>query len=229
MAGNRKRILVINPNSNEAVTQGLSDALEPFRLADGPEIECHTLAGGPFGIESQKDFEAVSLPLRALVEERDDADAFILACYSDPGIHVCREATDKPVFGIQACAAMTALAMTDRFGVLALGNKSIQRHYRYLRQMGIGRDSVIERPMDMTVAESAGGKESLGRLIEVARVLRDEDGAGVIILGCTGMARHREAVQDALGLAVIDPTQAAVAMAMGAVLSGRSRARRSNR
>jgi len=36
-------------------------------------------------------------------------------------------------------------------------------------------------------------------------------------MGCAGMARHRSALEDALGIPVIDPTQAAVTMALGAV------------
>jgi len=37
------------------------------------------------------------------------------------------------------------------------------------------------------------------------------------VMGCAGMARHRKALEDALGIPVIDPTQAAVTMALGAV------------
>jgi Asp/Glu/hydantoin racemase len=40
-------------------------------------------------------------------------------------------------------------------------------------------------------------------------------------MGCAGMARHRGALEAALGIPVIDPTQAAVAMALGTVQSGR--------
>ena len=36
-------------------------------------------------------------------------------------------------------------------------------------------------------------------------------------MGCAGMARHRLALEDALGIPVIDPTQAAVTMAIGVV------------
>jgi Asp/Glu/hydantoin racemase len=36
-------------------------------------------------------------------------------------------------------------------------------------------------------------------------------------MGCAGMARHRNALEDALGVPVIDPAQAAVTMALGAV------------
>ena len=48
----RPRILVINPNSNHIVTQGLEDALKPLGFERGPEIVCETLAEGPYGIES---------------------------------------------------------------------------------------------------------------------------------------------------------------------------------
>jgi allantoin racemase len=58
-------------------------------------------------------------------------------------------------------------------------------------------------------------------MIEVGSRLRDEDGADVIVLGCAGMARHRAPLEAALGVAVIDPTLAAVAMAIGAVETAR--------
>jgi Asp/Glu/hydantoin racemase len=54
-------------------------------------------------------------------------------------------------------------------------------------------------------------------MIEVGRALKDQDGAGAVVMGCAGMARHRRALEEALGIPVIDPTQAAVTMAIGAV------------
>jgi allantoin racemase len=54
-------------------------------------------------------------------------------------------------------------------------------------------------------------------MIEVGRTLKDEDGTGAIVMGCAGMARHRRSLEQALGVPVIDPTQAAVAMALGTV------------
>jgi len=43
-----KTILVINPNSTEAVTRGIDEACAPLRIAGGPAIETATLAeGGP--------------------------------------------------------------------------------------------------------------------------------------------------------------------------------------
>jgi Asp/Glu/hydantoin racemase len=216
----RRRILVVNPNSNEVVTKGLDDALAPLRFADGPEIVCRTLAEGPLGIETQEHVESVALPLRRLVAADHDADAIVIACYSDPGLHVCREATARPVFGINEAGVLTALARGERFGVIAIKQRSIRRHIRYMRQMGLLDRLAGERPLEMSVAETASGERTLDKMIEVGRELKDKDGADVIVMGCAGMARHRAPLEAALGVPVIDPTQAAVTMALGAVLFG---------
>jgi Asp/Glu/hydantoin racemase len=213
----RRRILVVNPNSNDAVTKALADALAPLMFADGPEIECRTLEKGPYGVETQEHVESVTLPLKRLVEGSNDVDAFVIACYSDPGLQVCREATARPVFGINECGILTALARGDRFGVIAIGQRSIRRHMRYMRQMGLSERFAGERPLNMSVAETASGEQTLGRMIQVGEELRDRDGADAIVMGCAGMARHRAPLEAALGVPVIDPTQAAVAMAIGAV------------
>src|SRR5215217_3531859 len=169
MTETRARIRVINPNSNEAVTRAMSEALEPLRFANGPEIICSTLADGPFGIETQEDVESVALPLRRLVESDNGSDAFVIACYSDPGLHVCREGTDRPVFGIAESGVLTALARAETIGVIAIKQTSIRRHTRYLRQMGLMERLAGERPLEMSVADTASGAGTLERLIQVGR------------------------------------------------------------
>ncbi|MBL8569351.1 MAG: aspartate/glutamate racemase family protein [Phreatobacter sp.] len=216
----RPRILVINPNSNEAVTEGLRQAVKPLTYAEGPEIVCETLAEGPFGIETQEHVESVAIPLRRRVEANNEADAFVIACYSDPGLHVAREGTSRPVFGIAESGVLTALARAERFGVIAIKSRSIPRHIRYLRQMGLMDRLAGERALEMSVAESASGEGTLGRMIEVGRQLKELDGAGAIVMGCAGMARHRKPLEEALGIPVIDPTQAAVTMAIGTIAVG---------
>ena len=215
--GTRRRILVVNPNSNESVTKGLSQALAPVAFEGGPSIECFTLAEGPFGIETQEHVESVALPLRRLVAGMSGVDAFVIACYSDPGLEVCREATPRPVFGINQCGVLTALARGERLGVIAIAQRSIRRHARYLRQMGLLDRLAGERALEMTVADTVAGERTLEQMRAIGIKLRDEDGADVIVMGCAGMARHRTALEALLRIPVIDPTQAAVAMAIGAV------------
>ncbi len=212
-------IVVINPNSNQAVTDGLADALAGFQLRGGPAIECLTLADGPFGIESQADSDLVVAPLIDLVKRRDDASAFIIACYSDPGLEACRTITNAPVFGIQESGVLAALARGDLFGVIAISEVSVARHRRYVRKMGVLDRLAGERALNMSVAETATGKDTFAALERTGRKLV-EDGSDAIVLGCAGMATHRGALEQKIGVPVIDPTQAAVAMALGAILPG---------
>ena len=214
----RPQILVINPNSNQEVTKVIAKELQSFNFSDGPEIVCEDLPEGPFGIESQADVESVKLPLREIVSERKDIDAFVIACYSDPGLQVCREATVRPVFGIQECGVLTAMAQGDRFGVIALQERSIRRHLLYLRQMGVTGRFAKERAANLSVEECATGIKTFEKLCTVSHQLRDEDKADTIILGCAGMASHRSRLESKIGIPVIDPVKAAVSMAMHTVI-----------
>ena len=84
------RILVINPNSTEAVTRGIDQAVEPLRMTGGPAVDCVTLKEGPPGIETQQHVDGVVQPLLKLVREREsEYAAFVIACYS--GLRVEQE------------------------------------------------------------------------------------------------------------------------------------------
>jgi len=212
------RILVINPNSTEAVTRGIDDACAPLRIPGGPRIDCVTLKEGPPGIESQQHVDGVVAPLVRLVGEREsDTSAFVIACYSDPGMHAVREATKKPVLGIMECGLFTAMTLGQRIGVIAILQKSIPRHLRAMGAMGIMDRLAAELPVGLGVVELSDEKKTFGRMVDVGRALRDTHGANVVVMGCAGMARYRRPLQDEIDIPVVEPTQAAVTMAIGRV------------
>ena len=216
-----KTIFVINPNSSAVVTDAIDRAVEPLRLAGGPAIKCLTLKEGPPGIEMQRHVDGVVDPLCRLAADLEaDAAAFVIACFSDPGLHSLREQSRRPVFGISECSMVTALTLGQRFGIIAILPASVPRHLRCIGAMGIRDRFAGDRPLQLGVTELADGKRAFARMIEVGKALRDTDGADVVILGCAGMADHREALSEALRIPVVEPTQAAVAMAIGRVRLG---------
>jgi allantoin racemase len=75
-------------------------------------------------------------------------------------------------------------------------------------------------PLGLGVTELADANRTFGRLREAGEKLRDEHGADVVVMGCAGMAAYRKALQDALHIPVVEPTQAAVSMAMGRMRLG---------
>ena len=213
-----EKILVINPNSTDAVTRGIDEACAPLRMPGGPGIDCVTLKEGPPGIETQQHVDGVVRPLQRLVQESEaDYAAFVVACYSDPGLHVLRELTHKPVLGISECGILTALTLGQKFGVIAILRQSIPRHLRYMGALGVMGRLAGELPVGLSVVELTDQDKTFGRMAEVGKRLREEHGADVIVMGCAGMARYRKPLQEAVGVPVVEPTQAAVAMAIGRV------------
>jgi allantoin racemase len=214
-------IYVINPNSNEAVTAGIDAAMAPLRSSDGPEIACVTLREGPPGIQSQRDVDGIVGPLlkqAALLE--DEAAAFVVACFSDPGMYALREQSARPVLGIAECGVLTALTLGQRFGVIAILPTSIPRHLRYFGAMGMLDRFAADLSIGLSVAELSDGARTLERMIAAGRTLRDSHGADVLVMGCAGMARFRETLERELEIPIVEPTQAAVAMAIGRVRLG---------
>lgn len=211
-------IYVINPNSTERVTREIDVAVAPLRLAGGPPIECLTLAEGPPGIQSQRDADGLipALLKRAAALE-NEAAAFVVACFSDPGMHALREQSQKPVLGIAEAGVLTALTLGQRFGIVAMLQNSIPRHLRYLGAMGVMGRFAGDLPVNLTIAEMADDALTLGRMLAVGRTLRDTHHADVLVMGCAGMARFREALEQELGIPIVEPTQAAVTMAIGRV------------
>ena len=211
------RILVINPNSTQAVTDGIAQAVAGLAVPGGPGIDCMTLAEGPPGIESQQHVDSVVGPLSALIK-REPADAYVIACYSDPGLHSAREVTDKPVLGISECGLLTACTLGERFGVVSILPGSIPRHLRAVRQMGLWDRMAGDRALGLGVVELADRARVFDRMVAVGKELRDMDGAHVLVLGCAGMAYLRADLEQAVGIPVVDPTQAAASMALSRVL-----------
>ena len=214
---NPKRILVINPNSSAAVTTAIDAAVEPLRMKGGPSIAVDFLQDGPPGVVTQQDADGVVMPLVARVR-KGDADAFVIACFSDPGLYAAREAAGRrPVLGIAECAVLHALMLGDSFGIIALAPGSVKRQQRMVRQMGLRDRYAGSVPAHMSPSESAGN-DVCEQLAAAGRTLVAQHGADVLILGCAGMAGHRRALEEMIGRPVVEPTQQAVAVAIGRLM-----------
>jgi allantoin racemase len=215
------RILVINPNSTVSITRAIDDAMALLRIPGGPEIDCMTLEDGPPGVESQTDADGVIQPLCRVIRDHEaDAAAFVIACFSDPGLFSAREQTAKPVLGIAECGILTALTLGQRFGVISILAGSLPRHLRYIAAMGLASRLAGDLPIGLGVTELADRRATLTRMIDVGRRLRDAQGADVLVMGCAGMARYRGDLEEGARIPVVEPTQAAVTMAIGRVRLG---------
>src|SRR5689334_20782334 len=99
------RIKVINPNTTAAMTRRIGQAAANVAAA-GTEILAVSPSMGPESIEGHYD-EAISV-VGMLEEvrkgETDGCDAYVIACFGDPGLLAAREIATGPVIGIAEAA-----------------------------------------------------------------------------------------------------------------------------
>jgi Asp/Glu/hydantoin racemase len=209
------RILIINPNRSADCTAGIDAAVARFRQPGGPAIDVVDLPEGPPAIYTWRDWHAVVEPLCRRIE-RETAELYVIACASDPGIEAARMATRRPVLGVFRSAVAAAVAQAERFGVVAIVDASKARHLAALRAMGLEARLAAEVALNVSMATLLEPETVRARLIEAAGACVAA-GAGAVILGCTGMAHHRAAVEAAVGVPVVEPCQAAAALAVAAV------------
>ena len=211
-------VLVLNPNSSTSCTDAVRDSLAGF----GTGFTVETLPDGPPAIATWQDWHDAAGSLLRRVRAAEAAGppgAYVVACVSDPGIDLLRATTPRPVFGALRAGVAMAMARADHFGIIAFVAASVPRHRRVLQAMGLEHRCTGSLPLDLPMDALTHPDACRPRLVSAAHALRD-GGAEAVILGCAGMARHRRFLEDAVGLPVIEPVQAAAAQAMLACLNG---------
>jgi len=209
------RVLVINPNSNDLVTEKLQASLGSYNPYPDTEVDCISIQEGPFGIETDADISLVEpLVVNKINDEFSNYDAFVIACYSDPGLSESRRIFQKPIYGIHEAAVKLCSQLTLKFGVIALGEDSINRHADYIKRLHLEQFYVGEEALNISVNQAVSATNTLDKIIVSGHKLIKEKGAEIIILGCAGMAKHRLSAEKELGVRVIDPVQVSVEKAI---------------
>ena len=157
-------IRVINPNSTVSCTEALSRAAEPFRAPD-MQVECETVANGPVSIASMTDYAlAQSELVKHLQTYKKNADAVVIACFSDPAIAAAKELVSSPCFGLGEAGMLAAMQRGMRFGIVALATASIERQRRRVAELGLSERYAGSRPVSLSVPElSNTNRTEIGR------------------------------------------------------------------
>ena len=216
------RIKVINPNTTWSMTETIGQAA---REAAGPGVEIETVspAHGPVSIEGHYDEAMACLGLLDEVRkgEASGADAYVIACFGDPGLDAAREIARGPVIGIAEAAMRSACYLATGFSVVTTLQRTVVIAEHLLDKYGARAQCRRVRACEIAVLELENPASDAYRTIlaECRRALA-EDGCGAIVLGCAGMADLCRRLSAELGVPVIDGVAAAVATAEALVRIG---------
>lgn len=208
------RILVINPNTTWSMTEEIGKMARKYARPD-TEIVAVSPSYGPRSIEGH--FEEAIATL-ATVEEvarnRQAYDAFVIACYGDPGVYACREVTDKPVIGIAEASMRMASFIAHSFSIVTTMRRAKPVLQDLVRLVGMESRCASIRCTDLAVLDIEREPDlAVRKLIVEAKRAVDEDGAEAILLGCAGMGTLDERVREEVSVPVLDGTVCAVKVA----------------
>src|ERR671936_129252 len=118
------RLALINPNTDELHTQAMQH-VAAAALPAGCQVTAVNPERGPASIESEADAVVAAAETAALVRSLDEHDAYLIACFGDPGLDAARELTAAPVVGIGEAAYTAATLVAKRFGVITTLPRSV--------------------------------------------------------------------------------------------------------
>ena len=205
------RILLLNPNTTQSVTDLLLAAGRPAAAAGTELIPLTAARGVPYIATRAEAQIGGAVALEMLAEHHRGADGAIIAAFGDPGLMGARELFDIPVVGMAEAAMLTACMLGRRFAIVtfatALGpwyQECVELHGLTGRLAGIRMLDGVFRSISDVQAE----KEAL--LVDLANRAVKEDGADVVILGGAPLAGLAEKVADRIPVPVVDQIAAAV-------------------
>jgi allantoin racemase len=195
---------LINPNTDPVHTAAMGD-VAIATLPPGCEVTAVSPQRGPSSIESDADSVVAAAEVVTLIRTLPAQDAYLIACFGDPGLDAARELTDAPVVGIGEAAYQAASMVARRFAIVTTLPRSIPALEDALDRQGIrGRCAGIAA-LDIPVAEQGShNPDTTDAIIETGRRLVDEQRAEALVFACGGMSDVAAAVREALGVPVSD-------------------------
>ena len=215
------RILIVNPNSDQEMTDLIQKSAEDFARGEF-EVVAKATPGAPQFIETYRDEVTAAPGMMQLVRvNEDDFDAIVVACHCDPNLDVIREMTEKPVVGIGEASMKIASMLGHVFSVVtthihSIPGKLAQARKYHLQDMMASVRAPQEGETDLTDKDL---------FLRLSRSAIEEDLAEVIVLGCAGLAGMDKMIQQELGVPVLDGVACALILATGFVRYGISTSR----
>ncbi|MDG4663933.1 aspartate/glutamate racemase family protein [Mycobacterium sp. 236(2023)] len=211
------RLLLVNPNTTASMTVAIAASASGI-ARPGTVVEALNPVDGPPSIENDAD-EKRSVPglldiLRTAQQRPVDQrpDAYVVACFGDPGLVEARALLDVPVLGIAQAAMHAAALAAGSFSVVTSMSATIERAWQ------LAKDYTPNQCMgvyacDIPVLRIDSDPTTIDPIGALCRRALDQDDSRAIVLGCAAMAPYAPELTRRLGVPVIDGVVAATVLA----------------
>ena len=206
------KILYISPVGVGTYSRDMAHIMDSARRPETSIDVVSFPADRPTHLEYHS-YEGLVLPdiIKQVYAASTKYDCIIIGGYYDVGLRGAREVSGRAVV-VAPCEATTAIASSlgNAFSVVVGKHKWIAKMSQNVRNYGHRDHMVSMRATALAVHDFQTHPDAAERLLAVGRQCVEEDGAEVLILGCTVEYGFSKEMQEALGVPVIEAIPAAL-------------------
>jgi len=211
------RILWIDPIGTDAFSSDAADMLRAAGLP-GTRVDVVSLPeeGRPKHLEYHAYEALVTADIVKLVYGlASEYNAIVIGCFYDVGLSAAREVSGNTIVTAPCQSSVSIAAqLGHRFSILVGREKWMPQMIDNVRMYGFEHQLASMRPLGLGVHDFQSDPGlTQARLLEQGRKAVEEDGAEVLILGCTAEYGFQERMQETLRVPVIEAMQAPFKMA----------------
>lgn len=206
------KILIINPVGTSKYDRG-DLQYSRSKVGKGFEVEIISLTKGSEEISSFESQEEICPEIFHILRTKV-YDAAVINCFANPCIDAAKEISEKLVIGAGEAALYLALFLGDRISIISPIDKTVPQFLINARKMGIKERISSIKSAGIPIEHLADDLEKTREAImNEAKSSIENDGADVVVLGCTGMAYVADEIRANLPVPVVEPLHAAIKVA----------------
>jgi allantoin racemase len=206
-----RRLLIINPNTNAAITERIATWAQA-RIPEDVQINIMTARfGAPYISCEASHLLAGHALLDAWANYLDRCeeapDGVLIACFGDPGLFALREVSACPVTGLAEASFHRALDY-GKFAIVTGGDRWKPILERLAASLELGAGLVHIEIVNQTGAQLMADQEFALTVLHRACSEAIQKGVDSVILGGAGLLGFAQRLQPRFNIPIIDSVQA---------------------
>jgi Asp/Glu/hydantoin racemase len=208
------RILLLNPNTTESVTDRLHQVASEAAAPGTTLIPLTAPRGVPYIATRAEAQIGGVVALEMLAEHHRSCDAAIIAAFGEPGLLGARELFDVPIVGMAEAAMLSACMLGRGFAIVTFATALVPWFEDCVEMHGLAGRCAGVRMLDApfrSIDDVQEEKEAV--LVDLCNRTIVSTSADAIVLGGAPLAGLARKVRERIPVPVVDQVQAAVKLA----------------
>jgi allantoin racemase len=209
------KILWVNPINSSVYDEPIAKEIAKIKLPNA-EVHVMSLDLGPnvklTNLEHRLFESKIWFPVTQIARfaAKNEFDAYAIGCFYDTAFHEARETSGNAVVRAPCEAALqVAVTLGNKFSVIIGHKKWEDQMTKLVEEYGHKKRLASFRDFNMHVPDFQKDHNATKKaILKACKAAKDEDGADVLVLGCTIEFGFAEELQEELGMPVVDVIQA---------------------